>query len=146
MRWFHCFARTPQARIAPAIQNKDLGGRGAYVAFAFAGIAACTLIISAGAQNVAHAYGLGLASSEFRAVVLALASAGASVLGPFCWLAVFRGRGFGTRCAALLLAVGCLGYAAVCSLGFVAGSRDLANAAVSERLDPYQDKRAAAAA
>jgi hypothetical protein len=105
-------------------------------------MAAMALIISAGAQNVAHGYNLGLASSEFRAIVLALASAGASVLGPFCWLAVFRGRGFGTRCAALLLAVGCLAYAAICSLGFVAGSRDMAIAGQQAAVEAHQDVRA----
>jgi DNA invertase Pin-like site-specific DNA recombinase len=109
-------------------------------------MAACALIISAGAQNVAHGYALGLASSEFRAIVLALASAGSSLLGPFCWLAVFRGRGFGTRCAALVLALGCLAYAAACSLGFVAGSRDTAIAGQQAAVDAYQDRRAIAAA
>ena len=78
--------------------------------------------------------------------MLALASAGASVLGPFAWLAVFRGRSFGTWCAALLLAVGCLAYAAVCSLGFVAGSRDTANAGQLAAVELHQDKRAIAKA
>jgi hypothetical protein len=109
-------------------------------------MAAAALIFSAGAQNVAHAYNLGIASSEFRALVLAAASAGASLLGPFAWVAVFRGRGFGPRAAALLLALGCLLYAAVCSLGFVSGARDIA---VSERVaaaDSYSERRALAAA
>jgi hypothetical protein len=78
--------------------------------------------------------------------VLAAASAGASLLGPFCWLAVFRGRGFGPRAAALALATGCLAYAGVCSLGFIASSQDLA---ISERTitaDAYADRRALAAA
>jgi hypothetical protein len=146
MRVTALFRRAPQARIAPAIQNNDLGRTGSWLAFTAACIAACALIFSAGAQNVAHGYSLGLASSEFRALVLAAASAGASLLGPFCWLAVFRGRGFGPRAAALSLAIGCLAYAGVCSLGFVAGSQDLA---ISERTitaDAYADRRALAAA
>jgi hypothetical protein len=84
---------------------------------------------------------MGLATSEFRAVVLALASAGASILGPFCWVAVFRGRGFGPRTAALLLAVGCLLYAGACSLGFNAGVRQTATAAVLERSEAAADRR-----
>ena len=124
----------------------DLPRAGSWLAFTVASIAACALIFSAGAQNVAHGYSLGLASSEFRALVLAAASAGASLLGPFCWLAVFRGRGFGPRAAALALATGCLAYAGVCSLGFIASSQDLA---ISERTitaDAYADRRALAAA
>ena len=49
---------------------------------------------------------------------------------------------FGTRAVALVLALGCLLYAGVCSLGFVAGSTDKA---VSERViagDAYADRRA----
>jgi hypothetical protein len=146
MRAFALFGRAPQARIAPASNTNDLAPGGSYVGFAAAGIAACALIFSAGAQNVAHAYALGLASSEFRALVLAAASAGASVLGPCAWLAVFRGRGFGTRVIALVLALGCLAYAGVCSLGFVAGSKDRD---ISERVadaDAYADARAIATA
>jgi hypothetical protein len=137
-------------RLAPQPENftcntiNELTPSGSWTAFTAASIAAAGLIFSAGAQNVAHAYNLGLASSEFRAVVLALASAGASILGPFCWVALFRGRGFGPRTVALVLALGCLAYAGVCSLGFVAGSRDQAN---SDRLaisDRYADQRAVA--
>ena len=132
--------------IAHATISDDLPRTGSWTACILATIAACALIFSAGAQNVAHGYQLGLASSEFRALVLAAASAGASVLGPFCWVAVVRGRGFGTRAIALVLALGCLAYASVCSLGFVAGSRD---AAISERVvaaEAHQDKRALAKA
>jgi hypothetical protein len=136
------FAPRAQAEFHTQRQNNGLTRTGSWVAFACASIAALALIISAGAQNVAHGYQLGLASSEFRAVVLALASAGASLLGPFAWLAVFRGRGFGTRTAALALAIGAMTYAGVCSIGFVHGSRDTATAANSERLDGYRDVRA----
>jgi hypothetical protein len=146
MRLAALFPRRRQDEFSVQHNIKDLGRTGSWTAFILASIAASALIISAGCQNVAHAYNLGLASSEFRALVLAAASAGASILGPFCWLAVFRGRGFGTRCAALLLAVGCLAYAAVCSLGFVAGSRDTAIAGQQAVVDAYQDKRAIAAA
>jgi hypothetical protein len=45
----------------------DLPRAGSWLAFTVASIAACALIFSAGAQNVAHGYSLGLASSEFRA-------------------------------------------------------------------------------
>jgi hypothetical protein len=140
------FARAPQARIAPASNVNDLTNAGSWLAFTVASIAACALIFSAAAQNIAHGYALGLASSEFRAIVLAAASAGASILGPCAWLAVVRGQGVGTRAIALVLALGCLAYAATCSLGFVAGSRDLG---VSERVaaaDAYAEKRALAKA
>jgi hypothetical protein len=45
-----------------------------------------------------------------------------------------------------VLALGCLAYASVCSLGFVAGSRD---ASISERaanIEMHQDRRALAKA
>ena len=136
------FARRVQARNCRCNDIKDLLRTGSWIVCIVATIAAFALIFSAGAQNVAHGYQLGLASSEFRALVLAAASVGASVLGPFCWVAVVRGRGFGTRIIALVLAPGGLAYASVCSLGFVAGSRD---AAISERassIDAHQDRRA----
>jgi hypothetical protein len=85
---------------------------------------------------------MGLPTGEFRAVALALASAGASILGPFAWVAVFRGSGFGTRAAALLLALGCLLYAATCSLGFNAGARETAAAEVLGRSETAADRRA----
>src|SRR5262245_59729829 len=146
MPLFGMFAPRAQVPTTSAGESSRLHCAGSMSAFALAAIAALALIFSAGAQNVAHGWALGIATSEFRAVVLAAASAGASLLGPFCWLAVFRGRGFGTRTAALLLAVGCLAYAGVCSLGFVAGSRDAATGAISVRSDAYSDKRAVAAA
>jgi hypothetical protein len=146
MRLFGVRRNAPQVPATYPSDAKDLSRAGSWTACALATIAALALIFSAGAQNVAHGWNIGLASSEYRAWVLAAASAGASVLGPFCWLAVFRGRGFGPRMAALVLALGCLAYAAVCSLGFVAGSRDTAHAALTERADAYQDKRAVAAA
>jgi len=146
MRLFSRIAPRAQAEFHTQRQNNDLGASGSYVAFTCASMAACALVFSAGAQNVAHAYNLGLASSEFRAIVLALASAGASVLGPCAWLAVLRGKGIGTRGIALLMGLGCLAYAAVCSLGFVAGSRDTATAAITERADTYSDQRAVKAA
>ena len=136
------FARPAQAPTTYPSAASGLGRTGSMSACALATIAACALIFSAGAQNVAHGYSLGLASSEFRALVLAAASAGASILGPCAWLAVVRGRGIGTRAVALVLALGCLLYAGVCSLGFVAGSTDKA---VSERViagDAYADRRA----
>jgi hypothetical protein len=138
---------TPQPFSASATkpsQSPHSTPSGSWTAFILASIAASALIISAGCQNVAHAYNLGLASSEFRALVLAAASAGASVLGPFCWVALFRGRGFGPRFIALVLALGCLAYAGVCSLGFVAGSRDQAVSERSISADAYADKRAVA--
>jgi hypothetical protein len=139
-------------RVTPQLENStcntinDLGRTGSWTAFILASIAASALIISAGCQNVAHAYNLGLASSEFRALVLAAASAGASILGPFCWVALFRGRGFGPRTVALVLALGCLVYAGICSLGFIAGSRDQAISERSITADAYADQRAVATA
>lgn len=140
------FARRVQAQNCTRNDINDLPRTGSWTAFTAASIAACALVFSAGAQNVAHGYALGIASSEFRALVLAAASAGASVLGPFAWLAVFRGRGLGPRAAALLLAVGCLAYAAVCSLGFVAGSRDAAVSRSTIQSEQHQDRRAVAEA
>src|SRR5262245_38449532 len=102
------FARRAQAKVASTSKPQQFQKPmhyGSWASFALTSIAAAALIISAGCQNVAHAYSLGLASSEFRALVLAAASAGASVLGPFCWVALFRGRGFGSRIVALVLAL-----------------------------------------
>src|SRR5262245_54080500 len=144
MRVSTLFARRAQVSATQTRDINAVGEVGSWFAFTAASIAALALVFSAACQNVAHGYGLGLATSEFRAIVLALASAGASVLGPCAWLAVFRGRGFGTRAVALVLALGCLAYAGVCSLGFVSGSQDLAVSERTATADAYADRRAVA--
>jgi hypothetical protein len=112
-------------------------------------ISAACLIFSAGAQNVSYGWQLGAVQSPFKATVLALASAGATLLAPVCFAAVMicvRKRSFGVSLVALALGTLALTYAAVCSLGTVAGARNLNE---SERLqisDRYADQRAVAAA
>jgi hypothetical protein len=91
------------------------------------------LIFSAGAQNVAHAWQLGAAHSEFRAIVLAVAAGGATLLAALGFAAAgvaFRKWRFGRALTALGLGLGALLYSGANSLGFVHGSRDLA---ISER-------------
>jgi hypothetical protein len=149
MRAHALFSRAFQARIAHPtniLKFQEPVQLGSWVVFTAAASAAVALVISAAAQNIAHSYNLGLATSEFRALVLALASAGASVLGPCAWLAVARGRGFGTRTIALVMAIGCLLFAGLCSLGFTAGSRDQAVVKSTAAADSYADKRAVAKA
>jgi hypothetical protein len=141
MRFAALFGVRRQAQVAPTTVLNDLAPTGSWTAFTLASIAAAALVFSAGAQNVSYAWALGLARSEFSALALGAAAAGATLLGPFCWLVVFRGRGLGTRACALLLALGCALYASISSLGFVAGSKDLG---ISERLAVEQrntDKR-----
>jgi hypothetical protein len=112
-------------------------------ACALAAIAACLLVFSAAAQNVGYAYALGLATSPMAAYMLAAASAGASILGPCAWVAVSeRGVSFGTRCIALVMAVGCLAYASTCSLGYVHGARA---GAISEHLSASEAQEEARA-
>jgi hypothetical protein len=95
---------------------------------------------------------MGLAHSEFRAAVLAAASLGASLLSPFAFLAVGKSLGnrhFGTAIVALALGLASLTYAATCSLGFVAGSRDRGiaeHAAVIETRGDAADRYATAKA
>jgi len=106
-------------------------------------------MISAGAQNISYGYQLGASVSEFRAVILALASAGATLLAPLCFVAVttcISRRNFGAALVALVLGCGALAYASVCSLGFVAGSRDSAISAQMLGMEAQQDKRALAKA
>jgi hypothetical protein len=146
MRLFGVRPAVPQQQNFTYNDTNGLGRTGSWLAFTAAGIAACVLIFSAGAQNVAHGWALGAATSEFRALVLAAVSAGASALGPCAWLAVYRGRGFGLRATALVLAVGCLFYAGICSLGFIHSSRDKAAADIAVTADAYGDRRAVAAA
>jgi len=146
MRFFRTPDSAPQHELRKQRPINALGRTGSWGAFILASMAAAALIFSAASQNVTHGWQLGAATSEFRGLVLAMASAGASVLGPFCWLARFRGRGFGTRCTALVLALGCLAYAATCSLGFVAGARDVDNSGRAIVADQYADRRAVAEA
>jgi hypothetical protein len=108
-------------------------------------MAAALLIFSAGAQNITYGFALGAARSEFAGVVLAMASAGATLLAPVCFAAVvvcWRRRTFGVSLVALVLGVLALAYASTCSLGTVAGSRDVA---ISEHLqagEAAKDRRA----
>jgi hypothetical protein len=143
MALFSAFSRARQHELHAPRDIKQLPSTGSWVMFILAATAACALVFSAAAQNVAHAYSLGLASSLPRAYVLAAASLGASILGPCAWVAVFgRGTRFGTRAVSLMLAVGCLTYAGTCSLGLLAGAR---NEAVLGRVivsDAYRDARA----
>lgn len=141
----------PFSRRAPCAQDsctyahhtKDLPHVGSMTACAVASIAACVLVFSAAAQNVAYAYGLGAAKGEFAAYVLAAVSLGASILGPCAWLVVFGRRvPIGTRLVALLLAMGCLTYASVCSLGYVHGARTGAVSGQVAAADAYADARA----
>ena len=128
---------------------KDLQPAGSYVGAVLATIAASALIISAGCQNISFAWSLGMASSEFKAVVLAIASAGATLLAPLAFASItsaFRKRRYGAAIVALALGTGALTYSAVSSLGFVHGSRD---SGITERVaaaDAYADKKALAKA
>jgi hypothetical protein len=110
-----------------------------------AAISAACLIFSAGAQNVSFGWQLGAVQSPFKATVLALASAGATLLAPVCFAAVMvcaRKRRFGVSLVALVLGTLALTYAAVCSLGTVAGAKDHGNSERSVAAATYADGRA----
>src|SRR5262245_64579782 len=122
MSGFRLFARRVQARNCTRNDINGLEPTGSWAGFILAATAAVCLIISAGAQNVSYGWALGAAHSEFRAVILALASAGATLLAPLCFVVVgqsWRRRNFGAALVALVLGFGALAYAAVCSLGTV---------------------------
>lgn len=128
MKLFSPSFRQSKADTTPPSNINDLPRAGSQIGRAVALTAAILLIVAAGSQNVAHGYELGLNHSLFRALVLAGASAGATLLGPFCFLAAVRSvaeRRFGTAFVAVALGIGCLVYAATCSLGFVSSGRDL---------------------
>jgi len=149
MLWHRTRRLTSQAQSCTSLHSKDLARIGSWPACVLACIAAILLIFSAGAQNVSYGWQLGTAHSEFRAVILALASAGATLLAPLCFAAVaqcWRSRNFGAGLVALVLGVAALTYAAVCSLGFVAGSRDTVISAHTVAIEDRQDKRALAKA
>ena len=138
-----------QASTTNANPQNDLALSGSWTACVLASIAASLLIFSAGAQNVSYGWALGAVHSEFRAVVLALASLGATLLAPVCFAAVVtcvRKRSFGTSIVALILGALALLYAATCSLGFVAGSGDAARSEIKVAAESSADKRALAKA
>jgi len=141
------FLRAKQQKLAPPtypMKPQELEPSGSWFAFTCAVIAAILLIFAACAMNATHAWQLGISDGPFRAGVLAGASIGAAILAPVAFLAVVRGRGFGPRCVALLLAIGCLAYTSASSLGFLAGSRDLGVSERSIAADAYADRRALA--
>jgi hypothetical protein len=145
MPLFGMFARRVQDQNCTRNDINGLEPTGSWAGFILAATAAVCLIISAGAQNVSYGWALGAAHSEFRAVILALASAGATLLAPLCFVVVgqsWRRRNFGAALVALILGLGALAYAAVCSLGTVAGSRDLAITAHLETKEAHEDRRA----
>jgi len=131
MTFIRAFSRGLQVPLNYTNEVKPVDPTGSRTAAAIALTAAFLLITAAAAQNVAHSYEMGLHHSQFRAGVLAIASVGASLLGPFCFLAAGRALGrwrVGTAAVAFALGCGCLAYAGVCSLGFVSGARDLGTA------------------
>ena len=146
------FSRSKQAQIAPASNSQKKQGRrpsGSWLAYGLALITAFALIFSAGAQNVAYGYQLGAYHSEFRAVVLALASGGATLLAPICFEAVrrcIRQWKMGVSAVALALGLLAFGYSSACSLGFVAGGRDLGIASQARQSDLQEDRKALAKA
>jgi hypothetical protein len=148
MRLTALFGRARPEKSAHATipqQIQQSAPSGSWTAFVLALTAACLLLISAAAQNVSYGYALGAVHSEFRAVVLAMASAGATLLAPVCFAAVvtcFRRRSFGVSMVALLLGTLALLYAATCSLGTVAGSRDLAVSEHLQHSESAKDRRA----
>lgn len=150
MALLSAFVRARPARIAHAsnaLQSQHVEAGGSWLACILAYIASAALIFSAGAQNVSHAWQLGAAHSEFRAIVLAVASGGATLLAPLAFAAVgaaFRKRRIGGAVVAFGLGCGALAYAAVNSLGFVAGSGDSAVSEHQAAADTYSDRRALA--
>jgi hypothetical protein len=115
-------------------------------AYALATIAACVLVFCAASFNAGHAYELASHHSQWRGIVLATASVAAAVLAPLALMAAKHGRGFGTRILALVLALGCVLYTSVSTLGFTATARDIAVVGHQAESDTYRDKRALAEA
>jgi hypothetical protein len=121
---------------------KGLDRTGSWLACILAIIAAFLLIFSACAMNASHAWAFGMVEGPFRAIVLACASIGAAILAPLGFLSVARGKGFGTRLSAFLLAIGCLAYTSASSLGFIATAKDANVSGRSAVIEAHQDRRA----
>jgi hypothetical protein len=146
MRFAAPFFRARRAQNVPLCNSNELTPSGSWTAFTFGCISSFLLIFAAASMNAGHAWQLGIADGEFRAAVLAGASIGAAIMAPLAFLAVHRGRGFGTRSTALMLAIGALLYTSASSLGFISQAKDHG---ISDRVtvsDRYADHRAVAVA
>lgn len=101
------------------------------------------------AQNVSHGYSIGLARSEWAALIFAAGALAGAIMSPISFLAAwnaFRNWRIGAGLVATALGCCCVIYATTSSLGFVGTARDTATATRVADADAYSIAKAGAEA